>query len=158
MIGEENLPAQGPPASASPRFPPSDGDPSRSQHRVVTPPPRSGKAVGIGIERLHRRADFQALAASPRRGRAGLVGVSYLPDREVRAFAYGTKGIVRAVDRNRRRRQLRALVAGLVVDQPKLVPLGAYLVVVRSGTATSSELAAWLKAALRIATSPSPGG
>ena len=82
---------------------------------------------GPAVLRIRDRATFADLRARGRRGRAGPVTVTWLPDdRSVPprvAYAIGRR-VGNAVARNRLRRRLRHVVAALA---PTLAP-GAYLV------------------------------
>lgn len=153
MSGEENLPAKGAPASTPPRISASHGNQSGPQHRLLSAPARSREVVGIVVERLRQRGEFTDLARSGKRATSGLVSVRYLPAHDGRrVVGYGSHGIRRAVERNRRRRQLRALVAGLARESPGQLPAGRYLIVTRAGEATYAELGEWLGKALARAT------
>jgi ribonuclease P protein component len=87
-------------------------------------------AAVAATRRVRDRATFAALR-NGRRGHAGPVGVTWMPDLEVGlpprvAFAVGRR-LGPAVTRNRVRRQLRAVAAELA---PELAP-GAYLIAYR---------------------------
>jgi ribonuclease P protein component len=101
--------------------------------------------------RIRDRATFAALRDG-RRGHAGPVRLTWVPDAEAGtpprvAFAVGRR-VGSAVERNRLRRQLRAVIAGLA---PDLAP-GAYLIAYRGGPgAPFADLAHQVAAAARTA-------
>ena len=105
------------------------------------------------VWRITDRATFADLRARGRRGRAGPVTVTWLPDdRSVPprvAYAVGRR-VGNAVARNRLRRRLRHVVAGVV---PSLAP-GAYLVGAGPGATrlSSGELRASVCTALNALT------
>lgn len=155
MNGEEDFSAQGAPAGPAPRIPPPDGDQGRSRDRLGPATSGPSEALGLTLGRLHHRGDFTALERTGRRGRAGLVRVTCLPDEGTCVrVAFGTTGIRSAVARNRRRRQLRAVVRDLARRSggasEELLP-GRYLVVVAAGNASYPELEQWVRDALQRA-------
>lgn len=152
-MSEAYLPAQHAQAIQEARFPPSDGDPSRSGHSQEPPSQGPPQAVGL-IWRIDRRATFRALRAG-RRGRSGPLTVSWVagdPTEPPRvAYTIG-KRVGPAVVRNRVRRRLRTCVRDAA---PRLLP-GAYLIGVSPDAAHLSyeELRMTLQRALDAVTSP----
>jgi ribonuclease P protein component len=136
-MGEANLPAEQPQASQTPRVPPPHVNAGRSGHHQGAP--SEGPAATIGLTagttarttktvapwRIRDRRTFSALRRAPR-SRCGPVTVSFIdgdpavPPRA--AYAVGRK-VGGAVERNRLRRRLRAIVGQLASE---LRP-GAYL-------------------------------
>lgn len=104
----------------------------------------------MAVERLRGRRTFERLSRRGRRARHGPVSVTFLPaaegDDAVRVgYAIG-KPVGSAVDRNRLRRRLRAIVATL-----DLAP-GAYLVRVgvEAGTLGPEELRSTVEGATSL--------
>lgn len=157
---EAYLPAQHQEAGEESRFQAPDVDARRKSDRPGTQAQRSPQAHGLSREpspgvtwRITDRATFEALRRSGRRARCGPVSVVYLHDDGDRArvgYAVGrrTGG---AVERNRLRRRLRAVVRDIETDEG-LRP-GAYLVA--PGPETSGlaykELIRTLREAMRRA-------
>lgn len=87
----------------------------------------------VRFGRVSGRGSFLALRRSRRRGRSGPVAVHYepaLPADECRRVAYSVpRRVGKATERNRCRRQLRAVAREAVSD----VPPGAYLIGVEPG-------------------------
>lgn len=88
------------------------------------------------IWRIRERGAFTRLAREGRRTRAGVLWCTYIPDPAATpprvAYAIG-RAIGPAVTRNRLRRQLRALLAGVSL------PPGLYLIGVKPGAAQRSR-------------------
>ena len=107
-------------------------------------PPTAGRRASV--DRLRSRRSFEAVRRGGSRGRAGPLTVSYLAspssDRPQVAYAIGRQVGV-AVDRNRLRRRLRAIVA----EQAASLPAGAYVV------RASSDGGAWGFEELKVAMS-----
>ena len=87
-----------------------------------------GRACGS----IRSRRTFEQLRRTGRRGRSGPLTVSYLPqprwDRPEVGYAIGRR-VGNAVERNRLRRRLRAIVS----EEAPNLPVGAYMVVASPG-------------------------
>jgi ribonuclease P protein component len=91
---------------------------------------------------IRDRATFVALRQRGVRTRQGPLGITYLPPRSATdattpprvAFAIGRK-VGHAVERNRLRRRLRAVLTAIAPDQ---LPPGAYLVTAQADAIASS--------------------
>ncbi len=122
---EENVPTQHPQARQASRFPAPDVHPGRAGDPEGPPPEGPRQPVGL-IWRVERRDTFRALRHG-RRGRAGPLTVTWVagdPSEPPRvAYAIGRR-VGSAVERNRLRRRLRALITAAA---PRLPP-GSYLV------------------------------
>lgn len=149
---EANLPTQPPQACQEPRLPAPDvhqgrqGDPEG--------PAGQGKAAALGLSealgRIRDRRTFEELSRSGRRVRRGPVTVTYadVGSSSVPRVAYAVgRRTGGAVQRNRVRRRLRAIVGGEVAG---LAP-GAYLIAVAPAAASMSfwELSRLVKECLR---------
>ena len=80
-----------------------------------------------GVTAVRSRATFTDLRRSPSRGRSGPLSVSFVahPDWDRSQVAYAvSRKVGNAVERNRLRRRLRAIVADCAAD----LPVGAYQV------------------------------
>ncbi len=156
---EAYVSAQTPPPRAKPRVQAPDVDPSGpSDHQGSA---SQGKETAVGLSRrpgsIRDRSTFEALRRSGRRVRRGQVTLTYAdvgPCRAPRvAYAVGrrTGG---AVQRNRVRRRLRAIVRELA-DQ---LPPGAYLVAAAPGAAALSfwELRDMVQDCVRVITREVP--
>jgi len=131
-------------------FPSADEHPRRPQHHEVAPPEGSGQAVGLIYSVRGRRA-FDDLRRSKTRASAGKLWITTNADATDRpriAFAI-PRSAGTAVQRNRARRQLRALLGELDQADSQYLPPGDYLIGVRSADFTSAEAHAWLSKALR---------
>jgi ribonuclease P protein component len=100
------------------------GAPAAVGVTVGSPPTPSRRA---SVDRLRSRRSFEAVRRGASRGRSGPLTVSYLASsssvRPQVAYAIGRQ-VGGAVDRNRLRRRLRAIVA----EQAAFLPAGAYVV------------------------------
>jgi ribonuclease P protein component len=129
-MSEAYVPTQHSQASQEARLPASDVDPRRARRPERAPGQGPRSAVRL-IWRVERRETFLALRAA-RRSRSGPLTVSWIPGEPTVparvAFAVGRK-VGPAVERNRVRRRLRALIR----ETPTTVPAGAYLIGVAPG-------------------------
>jgi ribonuclease P protein component len=124
-MGEANISTERAQAGQAARFPAPHVDQSRAVHHQG--PPSQGPAASVRLTwRIRDRATFAALRRSPR-ARCGPLTVSFRQDSSAAppriAYAIGRK-VGGAVERNRLRRRLRAIVWQLA---PQLLP-GAYLI------------------------------
>ena len=122
---EAHLPAEQPEAQEEARLPHALAHPRRSRGSQE-PSPSRPQAPQRLTGRIRDRATFEALAERPRR-RRGPLSLRFLPgavDARV-AYAVGRRA-GGAVQRNRIRRRLRAVVAEL--ERGGRLPPGAYLV------------------------------
>jgi ribonuclease P protein component len=134
-----------------PWIPQADVDQSRAGGDPVASGKGAPPAVGVtadsppavrrrpSVDRLRSRRSFEAVGRGASRGRAGPLTVSYLEnpssERPQVAYAIG-RHVGGAVDRNRLRRRLRAIVA----EQAGSLPVGAYVVrASRQGSAWGFE-------------------
>ncbi len=95
--------------------------------------------MAAAVWRIRDRATFAELRRRGRRGRTGDLGATWLPAAAGRprlAMAVGRE-VGSAVERNRVRRRLRAVFAGLAPE----LPAGAYLLRVGPGVASSEPRA-----------------
>jgi ribonuclease P protein component len=133
-MSEAYVPTQQPQAGQEPRVPSPDVDPGRPGGAPGASAQGPRPALRL-IWRVERRDLFAALRSAPR-GRSGPLAVSFLPGSAAEpprvAFAVGRK-VGTAVQRNRLRRRLRALLR----ERIELGP-GAYLVAVGPGAANES--------------------
>jgi ribonuclease P protein component len=124
-MGEANVSAEHPETSQEPRVPAPHVDAGGTRHLEGPPPQGPPPAVGL-IWRVRDRATFAALRRG-RRVRNGPITISWVdgdPAQPPRvAFAIGRR-VGHAVERNRLRRRLRAIVQTLA---PTL-GYGAYLI------------------------------
>ncbi len=125
-MGEAHVPAEEPEAGQEAWLPAPDVHPSGAGHNRR--PSSQGPAQAVGLIRpVTDRATFASFRCSPRRVRRGPVAVTFVPEdggEPVRvAYAVGRR-VGGAVQRNRLRRRLRAVVSELG-DQ---LHAGAYLV------------------------------
>jgi len=113
------------------RAPGGAATPPRS--RLGTRPNGDETVPDVPFGRVSGRGSFTALRRSRRRGRSGPVAVHYepaLPADECRRVAYSVpRRVGRATERNRYRRQLRAVAREVASE----VPPGAYLIGVEPG-------------------------
>jgi ribonuclease P protein component len=143
-MGEAHVPTEQPPAGEEARVPASDVDPRR--------PGRSQVAAGQGppaplglIWRLSDRGSFDRIRAEGSRFSHGELWMIWVADDAACpprvGYAIG-RAVGTAVDRNRVRRRLRALIAEQA--RTRRVPAGLYLVGARpkASGATSATLAA----------------
>ncbi len=125
-MGEANVSAEEPAAGQETWFPAPDVHPSRAGHRGRSAAEGPPAAVGL-IRPVTDRATFAALRRAPRRVRRGPVTVTFVAGdggEPVRvAYAVGRR-VGGAVQRNRVRRRLRAVVSELGGQ----LRSGAYLV------------------------------
>jgi len=124
-MSEENVSTERPQAGQEARLPAPHVDESRASHHQG--PPSQGPAATVGLTwSIRDRGTFAALRRSPR-ARCGPLTVSFNQDSAAvpprMAYAIGRK-VGGAVERNRLRRRLRAIVWQLA---PSLRP-GAYLI------------------------------
>jgi ribonuclease P protein component len=120
---EAHLPAKRPQARQAPRVPSPHVDPCRPSDRAEPSGQGSDPAVGL-TGKIRRRGTFELLRAEGIKVRRGPLAMTYVDDGEPTArVAYAVpRRVGTAVERNRIRRRLRAVLA----DQP-LQP-GAHLV------------------------------
>lgn len=122
---EADLPAEHSEAQEEARIPAADELPRGTSRVEDAPPARSRPAFGL-IWRVRGHATFRDLARAPVRRRGALsarLARGYADDPPRVAYAI-PRAIGGAVERNRIRRRLRAVVRDL---EPELVPGGAYL-------------------------------
>ena len=164
-MDETDVPTQRAQARQDTRFPQADVDQGRPGGHQCPPGEGTPAPLGVtsdrpgrpGIGTVGSRRTFAELRRSSSRGRSGPLSVSFVAhsdwDRTQVAYAVNRK-VGNAVQRNRLRRRLRAIVAERSVD----LPVGAY--VVRStigGPALEfDELKVAMSQALDQATSRSP--
>jgi ribonuclease P protein component len=148
---EADLPAEPAEAQQEARISSPDADPRGSQRPEDASPARSRKALRL-IRRVRGHGTFRDLARTPVR-RHGALGARLLPGDpdQPPSVAYAVpKAVGGAVERNRLRRRLRAMVREL---ESELVPGGAYLL--SAGPAamntTTTELRETLQTVLRAA-------
>lgn len=156
-MSETDLPTEQPSASEATWLPPPDGHAGRA--RRVAVPPTEGSAASVGlIWRVRRRAEFQAFRTA-RRVHQDPLRVSWVPGDPSEpprvAYAIGRR-VGNAVERNRLRRRLRAILAA----EATKVPPGAYLIQTEPATSSLSyqELRTTLMQAIDLfCSSPTPG-
>lgn len=117
-----------PKAKTDPRVPEAHGDPQRTQHPPsattkgalaahpgLTPPARTSDSLAPPPASLKRTEAFQAVYRRGRWSRGALVSVGALPNRlpTTRVGLRTTRGLKGAIQRNRLKRQLRAILSGL---------------------------------------------
>lgn len=126
LLNEAYISAQRSQARQAPRLPSPHGRSGRPSHHQGPAPEGPASPVRL-IGRVRDKRTFDELRRSRRRVRRGPLSVSFVPggpgDQPRVAYAIG-KRAGGAVQRNRLRRRLRALVAELA---PQLAP-GAYLI------------------------------
>ncbi len=148
---EADLPAKPAEAQQEARISSTDADSCRSQRSEDASPARSRKALRL-IRRVRGHGTFRDLARTPVR-RHGALGARLLPGdpEQPPSVAYAVpKAVGGAVERNRLRRRLRAMVQEL---ESELVPGGAYLLSAGPAamTTTTAELRETLQTVLRAA-------
>lgn len=137
---EAHLSAEQPQAVPQARVPPSHVDPRRAGDLESAPSPWPGPAERLSPvstsphsprarpARIVHKHTFDDLRTSRRRGRSGPVAVHYLAAASADGLLYVAYAVPRrvgtAVERNRCRRRLRAIV----VEAAETVPAGAYLI------------------------------
>ncbi len=132
---EADVPAEQQEARQAARLPPSHVDPSWQSDPEGAPPARSGALVGLSgrLGTVQGRRTFQQLARSDRRASSGPVAVRFLPKEDAPGevlVAYSvSRKVGGAVVRNRCRRRLRAIAAGMADE----LASGAYLIGVGPG-------------------------
>jgi ribonuclease P protein component len=142
---EADLPAEPAEAQQEARISPADAHPRGTQRPEDAAPARPRPALRL-IWRVRGHATFRDLARAPAR-RHGALSARMVPGDPDHppSVAYALpRAVGRAVERNRLRRRLRALVLELHDD---LAPGGRYLVSV--GPAAMSTSPSELRAALR---------
>jgi ribonuclease P protein component len=133
---EEDVPAQQPEAQEEARLPPADAFAQRSRRDRAAAIQGSQPPVGL-IWAIRDRASFRALTAGARRRRRVLTvttAPSPSPGPPRVAYAVGRRA-GGAVDRNRIRRRLRAVVRD---ESAALQPDALYLVSAGRGAATTA--------------------
>jgi ribonuclease P protein component len=156
-MGEANVPAEQPPTIEEARVSTTHVHPRR-QGDPQGPPPKGAEAAVSLTWSIRDRATFAAMR-SARRVRSGPMTVSFVQGNPAEpprvAYAIGRK-VGGAVERNRLRRRLRAVVESL---GPQLSP-GAYLIRVAPEASHLSfeELRATVKHVLQEAGAARPGG
>ncbi len=146
-MSEAYVPTQQPQAGEEARVPQTDVHPGRKGGAPSPPAQGSNPAVRL-IWHVEHRELFLALR-SARRGRSGPLSVARLPADAAGpprvAFAIGRK-VGGAVERNRLRRRLRALLR----DPARPLPPGTYLVAAAPGATSAGfdELARHLEVAV----------
>jgi ribonuclease P protein component len=124
-MGEANISAEHPQAVQEARFSAPYGDPRRAGDLEGPPPEGPASPVGL-IRPIRDRATFDALR-SGRRVRSGALTVSFIEGNPAEpprvAYAIGRK-VGGAVERNRLRRRLRAVVR----EHASRLRPGAYLI------------------------------
>jgi ribonuclease P protein component len=158
---EAHIPAEQAGAGTPSRLPRSDGDKERSSG--VGSSPREGpqapfRLSGIfmraALQRLKKRSEFLAVAATNRRWTTpGLVlqaraldaqsdfddlsaSDDLSPAHQIRVGFTATKKVGNAVKRNRARRRLRAAIDDVLRDRPEEAAFADIVVVARQGTLT----------------------
>jgi len=142
---EEDLSTEYPSAGSPSRFPSSHGDPRRSAHCAFPPSTGSCPAIGL-IWRIRDRTTFVELARRGRRVSKGPLTVVYLDETGESpvisrdssstslhprvAFAV-PRAVGSAVERNRVRRRIRAIVTDMATSEQ--MTTGAWLFIVRPG-------------------------
>ena len=134
-LREAHLPTEQSSPRQEARLPPSDEHPRRASRAEGTS--RQGPAQPVGlIWRIRERSAFTRLAREGRRTRAGVLWCTYVPDPAAVpprvAYALG-RAIGPAVVRNRLRRRLRSLMAGVSL------PPGLYLIGAQPAAAQRSQ-------------------
>ena len=161
-MDETDVPTQRAQARQDTRFPQADVDQGRTGGHQVPSGEGASPPVGVtprrpGVESVRSRGTFADLRRNGSRGRHGPVSVSYLArpgwERSQVAYAVGRK-VGTAVERNRLRRRMRAIVAA---RSPEL-PVGAYVVRSTAGgpALEFDELKVAMSRALDKATSRAP--
>ncbi len=142
-MNEEDLSTQRSEAGQNPWLPEADVD--QGGPGCDSGPSGQGSSTSVGltsgveavsasprrIRNVSRRSTFLELRRTPHRGRSGVVTVRFSPesgDCVAVAFAI-TRKFGNAVARNRRRRQLRAIMYELA----PVLPSGAFLLAIRDG-------------------------
>jgi ribonuclease P protein component len=151
---EAHVSAQQPSARQAPRLSPSDVDPSGARRAAITTAQGPSQVVGL-IWRIRDRRTFLELRRSGRRARAGVLTITFAPDRpgadDPPRLAFSVpRRVGPAVDRNQVRRRIRSAMRRIQIDSPGIVPSGAYLVSVRpeAATRTYEELSIDVETAL----------
>ena len=164
-MDEADVPTQRAQARQDTRFPEADVDQGRTGGHQGPSGEGTPAPVGVTPGRPHRpgvtavraRETFADLRRSSLRGRSGPLSVSFVArpewDRSQVAYAVSRK-VGNAVERNRLRRRLRAIVADRAAD----LPVGAYQVRSTAGgpDLDFDELKVAMSQALDKATSRSP--
>jgi ribonuclease P protein component len=131
---EAHVPAEQPPSRQASRLPAPHEHPGRTGRGAGASAQGPRPPVGL-IWRITDRATFAALRRDGRRARRGPVTVTYLaaPDGRVRAaFSIGRR-VGSAVERNRVRRRLRAVLRELDGATTAGLPGGSYLLSAGAG-------------------------
>ena len=147
---ETNVSAKCPPSGEAPWIPTPHVHARRAEHREVSAPEGKAEAVRL-IRGIRGQRSFVSLRREGRRSASGALWVTFHADATDHlrlAFAI-PRSSGTAVQRNRARRQLRAVFGELANEEPDLVATGDYLLGVRRSEFTSAEARAWLTAALR---------
>ena len=164
-MDETDVPTQRAQTRQDARIPQADVDQGRPGGHQGPPGEGTPAPVGVtagrprrpGVTAVRARATFADLRRSSSRGRSGPLSVSYVArpewERSQVAYAVGRK-VGNAVQRNRLRRRLRAIMAGCAAD----LPVGAYVVRSSEGgpALEFDELKVAMSRALDKATSRSP--
>jgi ribonuclease P protein component len=148
---EADLPAEPAEAQQEARISSADAHPRGSQRAEDASSARTRSALRL-IRRVHGHGTFRDLARAPAR-RHGALGARLLPGDPAQppSVAYAVpRAVGGAVERNRLRRRLRAMVREL---ESELVPGGVYLLSAGPAamTTTPAELRDTLRVVLRAA-------
>lgn len=138
---ETYVPAEQPAPAQEARLPPADAHSGGPFHHLVPPQQRPRSPLGVTVlphdRRLHPRSRVRATIRSGRRVRSGSVVLHHRSDgREPQVAVVVGRALGGSVQRHRRQRQLRHIVADLWHD----LPGGALVVRALSGPGDAAVL------------------